>query len=286
MTLIAFVGSVFSPYYRRAWQRGHADAHDHCAVNVALYSPGAARWTMTERGKRHVDRGVGHFAVGPSALRWHDDSLTITLDEVANPWPRRVRGTVRVHPEALCSYVAALDDAGRHRWGPIAPCARVEVAFDSPALRWSGHAYLDSNEGDEPITEPFTSWDWLRAPLADGSTAVVYDVRQSGSRADRVIGARFRPDGSTEPLALPARHTLPRTGWGITRTVRTEAVPAGGPTATALRTLEDTPFYARSLVRTRLGGESVEAMHETLSATRFGSPWVQALLPWRMPRRP
>ena len=286
MTLIAFVGSVFSPYYRRAWQRGHADAHDHCAVNVALYSPGAARWTMTERGKRHVDRGVGHFAVGPSALRWHDDSLTITLDEVANPWPRRVRGTVRVHPEALCSYVAALDDAGRHRWGPIAPCARVEVAFDSPALRWSGHAYLDSNEGDEPITEPFTSWDWLRAPLADGSTAVVYDVRQSGSRADRVIGARFRPDGSTEPLALPARHTLPRTGWGITRTVRTAAVPAGGPTATALRTLEDTPFYARSLVRTRLGGESVEAMHETLSATRFGSPWVQALLPWRMPRRP
>jgi carotenoid 1,2-hydratase len=277
---------VFSPYYRRAWRRGRADAEDHCAVNVALYSPGAARWTMTERGKRHVDRGLSHFAVGPSALRWHDDSLTITLDEVANPWPRRVRGTVRVRPEGLCSYVAALDDAGRHRWGPIAPCARVEVALDNPALRWSGHAYLDSNEGDEPITEPFTSWDWLRAPLADGSTAVVYDVRQCGGRADRVIGARFRPDGSAEPLALPARHSLRRTGWGITRTVRAEAAPAGGPPATALRTLEDTPFYARSLVRTRLGGESVDAMHETLSATRFGSSWVQALLPWRMPRRP
>ena len=23
------------------------------------------------------------------------------------------------------------------------------------ALRWQGHAYLDSNEGDEPISEPF-----------------------------------------------------------------------------------------------------------------------------------
>ena len=240
---------------------------------------------MTERGRRHVDRGPGHFAVGPSVLRWHDDALEITLDEVANPLPRRVRGTVRVRPAGLCRYVAALDDGGRHRWGPIAPCARVEVALDHPALRWSGHAYLDSNEGDEPITEPFTTWDWMRAPLSDGSTAVVYDVRQCAGRADRVIGARFRPDGSTEPMPLPARHTLPRTGWGIHRTVRTEPAPAADAPASVLRTLEDTPFYARSLVRTRLGGEAVDAMHETLSATRFGSPWVQALLPWRMPRR-
>ena len=86
-------------------------------------------------------------------------------------------------------------------------------------------------------------------------------------------------------MPLPARHTLPRTGWGIHRTVRTEPASAGGAPATVLRTLEDTPFYARSLVRTRLGGEAVDAMHETLSATRFGTAWVQALLPWRMPRR-
>ena len=243
---------------------------------------------MTERGRRHVDRGPAHFAVGPIALRWQDDALEITLDEVANPLPRRVRGTVRVQPAGLCRYVAALDDGGRHRWGPIAPCARVEVALDPPALRWSGHAYLDSNEGDEPITEPFTTWDWMRAPMSDGSTAVVYDVRQIGGRPDRVIGARFHPDGSTQALALPPRHTLPRTGWGIHRTVRTErteSTPAEGMPPTVLRTLEDAPFYARSLVRTRLDGEEVEAMHETLSATRFGAPWVQVLLPWRMPRR-
>jgi carotenoid 1,2-hydratase len=278
------VGSVFSPYYRRAWRHGRAEAADHCAINVALYSPGAGRWAMTERGRRSVDRSATHFAVGPSALRWHDDTLTITLEEIANPLPRRVRGTVRVRPAGLCSYVAALDDAGRHRWGPIAPCARVEVDLDAPALRWEGHGYLDSNEGDEPITEPFTTWDWLRAPLADGSTAVVYDVRQRVG-GDRVIGACFRPDGSTEALALPPRHNLRRTGWGIERTVRSESAPGSAP-PTVRRTLEDTPFYTRSLVRTCLGGETVEAMHETLSATRFGAPWVQALLPWRMPRRP
>ena len=279
------MGSVFSPYYRRAWQRGRAVAEDHCAINVAVYSPGAARWTMTERGRRHLERGTDHYALGPSALRWGGDGLTITLDEVANPLPRRVRGTIRVHPQGLSRYVAALDDDGLHRWGPIAPCARVEVALESPALRWSGSGYLDSNEGDEPITGPFTTWDWLRAPLPDGSTAVVYDVRQAGGRADRLIGARFATDGSAQAIPLPPRHSLPRTGWGIARAARTQADDARSRAPQVLRTLEDTPFYARSLVRTRLDGHEVEAMHETLSATRFGAPWVQALLPWRMPRR-
>ncbi len=279
------MGSVFSPYYRRAWQRGSAVAEDHCAINVALYSPGAARWTMTERGRGQLDRGADHYALGPSALRWGGDALTITLDEVANPLPRRVRGTIRVHPQGLSRFVAELDDDGLHRWGPIAPCARVEVALESPGLHWSGHGYLDSNEGDEPITGPFTTWDWLRAPLPDGSTAVVYDVRQADGRADRLIGARFAPDGSAQTISLPPRHSLPRTGWGIGRAVRSESGSAGTAAPQVLRTLEDTPFYARSLVRMHLQGQAVEAMHETLSATRFGAPWVQALLPWRMPRR-
>jgi carotenoid 1,2-hydratase len=176
-----------------------------------------------------------------------------------------------------------LDDDGRHRWGPIAPCARAQVDFDQPGLRWQGHAYLDSNEGDEPVSEPFTTWDWMRAPLADGSTVVAYDVRQRNGRADRVIGARFMPDGTAQAVDLPPRRTLSRTGWGITRSVPCDGAP--GPAARVLRSLEDTPFYARSVVGTRLLGQDVDAMHETLSATRFASPVVQALLPFRMPRR-
>jgi carotenoid 1,2-hydratase len=275
------VGSVFSPYYRRAWQRGRASADEHCAINVCLYSPGAGRWTMTERGRRHVQRDARQFRVGPSALRWDGDGLEITIDEVANPLPRRVRGRVRVRPQGLSTYVAALDDAGRHRWGPIAPCARAEVELDAPGLRWQGHAYLDSNEGDEPISEPFTTWDWMRAPLDDGSSVVVYDIGQRHGRADRHIGVRFWPDGRTGLVPLPARQSLARTGWQVARHVRN----ASDTAACVVRTLEDTPFYARSLVRTELAGQSVVAMHETLSATRFAHPVVQALLPWRMPRR-
>ena len=52
-----------------------------------------------------------------------------------------------------------------------------------------------------------------------------------------------------------------------------------------MQTLEDGPFYARSLLDTRLLGEPAMAVHESLSLQRFRAPWVQVLLPFRMPRR-
>ena len=239
---------------------------------------------MTERGARHVNRGRSHFRIGPSALLWQQDALEIEIDEVANPLPRRVRGTVRVQPGALSRFVAPLDDAGRHRWGPIAPCARVQVRLEAPELSWDGHAYVDSNEGDEPISEPFTTWDWMRATLADGSCVVAYDVRQSRGRAERLIGRRFSPAGTDSPVELPPRAGLATTRWGIVRHATLAPLAAqAGPRV--LRTLEDTPFYARGVVQGQLCGEPVQAMHETLDARRFASPLVQALLPWRMPRR-
>lgn len=272
------MGSVFSPYYRRAWRRGRARADEHCALNVCLYGGGRGRWAMTERGARHVRRSARHFEIGPSRMHWDDGALVVDIDELATPLPRRVRGRVVVRPQALVDFVAAIDADGRHRWGPIAPCARIEVEFGSPGLRWQGSAYLDSNEGDEPISEPFTTWDWMRVPLADGSCAVVYDVGLRGG-GERTIARRFHPDGAVASLALPPRRALAATGWGLSRCQRSEGE------ARVVQTLEDTPFYARSLVHTTLAGEAATGMHETLSATRFATAWVQALLPFRMPRR-
>jgi carotenoid 1,2-hydratase len=51
-----------------------------------------------------------------------------------------------------------------------------------------------------------------------------------------------------------------------------------------IQTLEDTPFYARSMLSTRLFGEAVTAVHESLDLDRFRTAWVRALLPFRMPR--
>lgn len=261
-------------------RRGPADPEDHVCINVALYGAAGKRWTMTERGRRRLYRDAGHLAVGPSSLAWERDRLILDIDEVGVPVPRRVRGRVSVFPQGLSSFVTALDDAGRHRWGPIAPCARVEVELCSPQVKWSGHAYLDSNEGDEPIERPFDAWDWSRAPLRDGSTGVLYDVRQKRG-PDRVLAYRFRADGRAEDFAPPPRQRLPRSAWRIERSMRSE----GETPARIAQSLEDTPFYARAVLSSRLLGEEVVSMHETLNVPRLASAVVQCMLPWRMPRR-
>jgi carotenoid 1,2-hydratase len=269
---------VFSPYYAWALRSGQPAADDHCALNVALYSRSAKRWSMTERGARHCSRSATEFNIGPSQLHWDGTTLTITIDEVGMPIPRRIKGTVRVRPQGLFNFSTPLDANGRHRWGPLAPHARVEVDLQHPGQRWQGHAYLDSNEGDEPIAKAFKEWDWSRGQLKDGSTAVIYDVEPDSANG-KVLALRFRPDGSIEPFVAPPCRKLPRTRWGIGRRMRSEG------SASVTQQLEDTPFYQRAVVQSTLLGEVVSSFHETLNVPRLVSPVVQAMLPWRMPRR-
>jgi len=276
--LIAFIGSVFSPYYAWSCRRGTADPLRHCALNVALYGRGSRRWTLTERGRAAVQREATWLSIGPSTLAWDGTALVARIDEVTAPLPSRVRGVVRVHPVQLEDRAMALDAAGRHTWSPIAPCARIEVALDRPALRWSGSAYCDTNAGDVPLAADFRRWDWCRAHT-DGGTIVLYDVtgRDGGRRA---LAMRYATSGGATDFDPPAERHLPRTGWRVARAVRTDTAEA----ARVVATLQDTPFYARSLVATRLLGAPVVAMHESLDLERFRTPWVQAMLPFRMPR--
>jgi carotenoid 1,2-hydratase len=270
---------VFSPYYARARRRGAGDPDDHVALNVALYGEGGRRWAMTERGAMAATRSMDRYAIGPSRLEWRGDALEFSIDEIAVPLPRRIRGKVRVLPRALVSHVARLDAEGRHRWRPIAPSARVEVALDAPGLSWSGEGYLDSNEGDEPLEATLRRWHWSRAALADGS-AVLYDV-EARSGARNALALRFDRGGSVSAFEPPPAATLPRTPiWRIARASRSDD---GAPVLE--RTLEDTPFYARSVVAQSLFGAHTRAVHESLDLDRFAHPLVQAMLPFRMPRR-
>lgn len=236
---------------------------------------------MTERGRRSVERNAHSFSIGPSSLHWHDDHLEIDICETGVPIPLPVRGKVRVYPASLSRFSTALDDGGRHRWGPLAACARVEVDMDKPAQRWRGHAYLDSNEGDEPASQAFREWDWSRALLSDGSTAVIYDVQQSQG-GDRLLGLRFLPTGQIEEFLPPPRQPMSLTRWRIERRMRSE----GDAPVRVIDRLEDTPFYQRSVLKSRLFGEDVISVHETLNVPRLVSPIVQRMLPFRMPRIP
>jgi carotenoid 1,2-hydratase len=282
LSIIAFVGSVFSPYY--AWARarggGVAPADQFCALNVALYGAAGQRWAMTERGRSSIARTAERYTIGPSSIALEGDDVVVRFDEWSLPIPRRIRGTVRLKPGAWCGFVAGLDAAGRHRWGPMAPCARIEVELDAPRVRWSGPAYMDSNEGDDPIDHAFHDWDWSRARMRDGSTTVIYDVR--APQGSRVIAQRFLRDGRSEPFDAPPRQGLPASPiWRIERGVRTDTHHP----ARVLETLEDTPFYARSTLSSSVLGEPVVAIHESLSLPRLRSLPVRLMLPWKMPRR-
>ena len=234
---------------------------------------------MTERGAAHCHRDAQQFTIGPSQLRWDGQCLVIDINEVGMPFPHRVKGQVKVHPHALFNFSTAIDSQGSHRWGPIAPSARVEVSMSNPAQSWQGHGYLDSNEGDEPIDRSCREWDWSRSPMKDGSTAVIYDIQGQSAQGDKLLALRFTPKGEVLPFAVPARQTLPATLWRIQRRMRSD-----GPVQ-VVEQLEDTPFYQRALLQSRLLGEDVQSFHESITMSRLVSPVVQAMLPFRMPRR-
>ena len=288
LSLIAFIGSVFSPYY--AWS-GRREPEAHCAVNLALYSPGSARWTMTERGAGALSRDAFHYSLGPSSLTWDGNALSAEIDEVAFPRMTRVRGSLRAIPEALYQQSFSIDREERHRWRPIAPRLRLEVRFERPALAWQGWGYLDCNWGSMMLEESFPRWDWSRGAGAKRDY-VLYDTWEHGDTgkhgdtgmhggATRSLALSFDRKGGIEPFEPPPDVRLPATLWRVPRRTRSEDA---GRTRIR-RTLLDAPFYARSELEAVLGGEEVKGTHESLALTRFANPLVKLMLPFRMPRR-
>lgn len=278
-TLIAFIGSVFSPYY--AWS-GRGDPHNHCAINVALYGRRHARWAMTERGRADLQADESHLAIGPSSLNWDGTTLTIDIAEHGIPLPFPVRGQIRIRPRALNHKVFQIDSDGAHSWRPIAPSADVEVDFTQPGLSWQGGAYVDTNRGSAPLETAFRYWDWSRVQSPDGRTAILYNTEER-SGAERSLALMFAADGSHRAVTPPPKVCLPPTPiFRIQRTTR-----AGGADSVRLgRTLEDTPFYSRSIIESDILGARAAGVHESFDGDRLDMGLVKLMLPFRMPRRP
>lgn len=277
LSIIAFVGSVFSPYYFQARKGARPDPANHCALNLGLYGRNARAWTMTERSARFVQRGAKRFQIGPSALEWRNGSLEIDIDEIAVPIPRRICGKVILTPQAICNHVIALAETGKHVWRPVAPHCRIEVRFERPALSWSGTAYHDMNWGEGPLEDAFQDWTWSRAATSSGSFITYETRKRDGTESSLALAIDSK--GVAREAALPPRHQLPPTLWRMPRVTRSEMPPQ------IIETCLDAPFYARTLMRTRVEGEDVIAFHESLSLDRFRNPVVRAMLPFRMPRR-
>jgi carotenoid 1,2-hydratase len=278
LTLIAFIGSVFSPYY--AWS-GRRQPQNHCAINIALYGPDRQRWAMTERGVSDLDCSPGMFRLGPSRLYWQAGALIAEIAEYGMPLPFPVRGQIRLTPHFKNRETFPITPDGQHLWCPVAPAASVEAAFTHPRLNWRGQGYLDTNSGREPLESAFEYWDWARLSLSGGRTATLYNTELTdGTRQE--LALIFGADGRPQRVPAPPEARLPPTPvFRIARRTRCDA----GARPHLLRTLEDTPFYSRSIIETRIFGEAATGVHESILGGRLRSPLVRLMLPFRMPRR-
>lgn len=297
LTVIVFIGSVFSPYYAWARKRGTAKPEHYCSFNVVLYGK-PSRWCMTERTAASMHLSTEALAIGHSEIRVDSGSVIIDIEEIAVPLPTRVRGRLTLALPAYELPAYSLDNAqhnaaGKHYWQPVAPNTRISVEMESPALQWQGNAYMDSNGGEIPLEDTFKSWTWSRSHSGNGDTTILYDVvTRDGCASERSL--RFDSEGRQKEVAAPLRQHLKSTRYfRIPRQARTEP----GTVIENLTTLEDAPFYSRSSyletvehaneassdLRTNL--EHRVTVHESLDLDRFDSAWVRCMLPFRMPRR-
>ncbi|MEM1263341.1 MAG: carotenoid 1,2-hydratase [Pseudomonadota bacterium] len=263
---------MFSPFYARAVGRGPADPGVYCAFNVGLYGPRSRHsWVFSEYRPADVTRAATEFRLGANRLHWDGQRLTIDIDDRGAPLQQRIVGSITATPLATTSAPIAFGSAGAHRWWPVAPAVDLSVDIDSPSLAWQGRGYTDMNDGAEPLHEGFDEWHWCRWHDRDISRVQYRALHADGETT--TLDLSITADGGVQRQTLPNPQRLRRSGWGIEREWYGKTTPS------AIATIDDTPFYARSLL---LRGDAPPVMHESLSLARFRRPWVRRLLPFRM----
>ncbi|WP_299615879.1 carotenoid 1,2-hydratase [uncultured Tateyamaria sp.] len=276
VSVIGFIGSVFSPWYR--WS-GRKNPQNHVCINVATYGKGG-RFTMTDRGASALRQTASRLEVGPSMMRWEDDTLVIDIDEVSSPpLISRMRGQIRVIPSAMTNVELALTPDDSHIWRPFAPRSRIEVDIDRPGWQWTGEGYFDANFGTRALEEDFSYWTWGRYPTGNGATCFYDATRLDGS--ELAAGFQFDEAGNATSIPLPPKAPIRRSLWAVKRETRADE----GSKAKQVQNMLDAPFYSRSAVETTLNGIRTTGVHEALDLTRFRSPLLKPMLAVRVPRR-
>jgi carotenoid 1,2-hydratase len=280
LVVIAMIGNVFSPAYRQERLNPTGlSPYDFSTFNISLKSPVGNRFCLTEHRREHVAVSDKTFRVGKNQATFGSDRLTLDLDDMATPLPFRMRGEAVIEFQNRgAESPILLDDAGRHRWQPIASAARARIRLTEPNLSFEGTAYVDSNEGDEPLEDAFTSWQWSRT-VKEGSAdaSIQYDCTfRDGTSRRRLFHS---PHGYVEEQAhvIGALSSLGNTLFRMPRELPLEG------RVTKQTTLLDAPFYSRTALRTiDQSGHEANVVHESLDLARFVNPWVQRALPYRM----
>jgi carotenoid 1,2-hydratase len=235
---------------------------------------------MTDRGAAALRQSTDSFTVGPSSMRWANGKLVIDVNELSGP-PiiSRVRGTITVTPSAITQVELPLTEDGAHVWRPFGPVSDITVDLDAPGWQWNGHGYFDANFGTRALEDDFSYWTWGRYPAGGGSTCFYDATRLDGSELS--AGFHFTPEGQASEIPLPPQLEFQRSLWAVRRETRGDL----GCKPRQVMNMLDAPFYSRSMVETRLNGETTVGVHEALDLTRFRSPFLKPILAVRVPRR-
>lgn len=235
---------------------------------------------MTDRGRAALRQDVNELLVGPSCMSWQGDRLVIDVDEIgAPPMVGPVHGRIVLTPSAITNVEVPLTLDGTHVWRPFAPTARISVDLDAKGWQWEGHGYFDANFGTRALEQDFTFWTWGRFPDQGGASCFYDATRRDGS--DLALGVHFDAEGHPNVMDLPPKTPFRRSLWAVRRETRADA----GFTPYQVQNMLDAPFYSRSTVRTKLGGNVCEGVHEALDLRRFRSPLLKPMLAVRVPRR-
>ena len=178
VSVIGFIGSVFSPWYK--WS-GRRDPENHVCINVATYGPGG-RFTMTDRGRSALKQSSDFLRIGPSNISWDNGKLVISVDEISSlPAISRVKGTIVIEPSAISKVELPLTEDGTHVWRPFAPNAKIYVELNRNGWQWQGHGYFDANFGTKALEEDFSYWTWGRYPTENGCICFYDALRRDGT---------------------------------------------------------------------------------------------------------
>ena len=104
-------------------------------------------------------------------------------------------------------------------------------------------------------------------------------MRRDGSQLD--LAVEINPQGEVREITAPPRTRFARSLWQVRRETRADA----GTVPRQRLNMLDAPFYSRSLVETRIHGETTIGVHEALDLGRFRQPALKPMLAVRVPRR-
>lgn len=321
LTLILFVGSVFSPSYAARLRRGErVTGLDVPAVNLAVYTrrEGAAwpssplAWVMSEHAASSLRTDETGVRLGQSALRYlPDGGLRIELDEHTTRFfgraGSRLTGTLTLAaPPSPCPALAIGEDSrgAAHVWQPLCPCspAAVELDIGDQHVAFSGTAYCDRNYGAGRLEDAFSRWGWAHGFAVDASGAraavMLYDAsRRDGTR--RRIAIRFRESDRGSPItvtqSLEGAAADVDEGGGFFWLRVPRRFSAGGYTCERRPDgrLLDAPFYARFAAKIlavdpnpapAIPEPVYEGVGEYLDLDRFRSRPIQHLLRYKTRR--